>query len=260
MGLPKRMKAVFKFFLFLISLVVTAVLVLRFSEISLPQCGLEYLSRKLSSEDWLIRMDSVKWSFPGKIGINGLRMLNRKKPEAKPFLSAENISCRLSLTRFPWSMKRIMRSVVIQKLKMPRLPDGYYIPDSIEFPGSTDFKECNEPLLLEIPELKSFKLTLIDPDILDLKARDNVLKFDNVHIIFPDRDAKMELNGECELNIQDQRVRGSVHGQARQNNIRPMLQALDITNSYQFVDAFTGVTTPVDAGCKFEVNLRNADL
>ena len=264
------MKAALKFFLFLISLVVAVILVFRLPEMSLPECGLEYLSRKLSSEDWLIRMDSVKWSFPKRLVISGLRMLNRKKPEAKPFLSAENISCRLSLARFPWSMKRIVRSVVIQRLKMPRLPDGYYIPDSIEFPGATDFKECNEPLLLEIPELKSFKLTLIDPDILDLKAsrvtvnqvhaKDNVLKFDNVHIIFPDRDAKMELSGECELNIRDQRVRGNVHGQARQNNIRPMLQALDITNSYQFVDAFTGVTTPVDAGCKFEVNLRNADL
>ena len=39
-----------------------------------------------------------------------------------------------------------------------------------------------------------------------------------------------------------------------------MLQALDIANCYQFVDAFTGVTTPVDAGCRFEVNLRNSDL
>jgi hypothetical protein len=39
-----------------------------------------------------------------------------------------------------------------------------------------------------------------------------------------------------------------------------MLQALDIANCYQFVDAFTGVTVPVDAGCKFDVNLRNSDL
>ena len=86
------------------------------------------------------------------------------------------------------------------------------------------------------------------------------MRFDGVRVMFPDRDANMEVSGSCELDIPKQRIAGSVHGQARQNNIRPMLQALDIANCYQFVDAFTGVTTPVDAGCRFEVNLRNSDL
>ena len=264
------MKAAIKFFLALMSLVVTALLVVRFLEITAPQSALEYLSREASSEDWLVRTDSVKWSFPGRIVIKGLRVYNRKKAESRPFMSAEDVTVRLSLSRLPWSMKRIVKSVIVTRLKMPRLPDGYYMPDSIEFPGSTDFKERNEPLEMEIPEIKSFRLTLVEPDVLDLKAKkvtvekvaakDNVLRFDGVRVMFPDRDAKMEVNGSCELNIPEQRIIGSVHGQARQNNIRPMLQALDISNCYQFVDAFTGVTTPVDAGCRFEVNLRNSDL
>jgi hypothetical protein len=166
--------------------------------------------------------------------------------------------------------ERILKSVTVTGLVMPRLPDGYYIPNSIEFPGSPDFKETDSPLELEIPDFHPFRLTLVEPDILDLKAKratvssvsakENVLRFDGVRVMFPDRNTPMEVNGSCELNIPEQRIYGSVHGQARQSNIRPMLQALDIANCYQFVDAFTGVTVPVDAGCKFDVNLRNSDL
>ena len=187
------MKAAIKFFLALMSLVVTVLLAVRFLEISAPQSVLEYLSREISSEDWLVRTDSVKWSFPGRIVIKGLRVYNRKKAESRPFMSAEDVTVRLSLSRLPWSMKRIVKSVIVTRLKMPRLPDGYYMPDSIEFPGSTDFKERNEPLEMEIPEIKSFRLTLVEPDVLDLKAKkvtvekvaakDNVLRFDGVRVM-----------------------------------------------------------------------------
>ena len=264
------MKAAIKFFLVLISLFLTALLVVRFSEIPLPQCILERISGEISSENWLIRADSVKWSFPGKIKIRGLRMMNRRKPEAQPFLSAESITLRLSLSRLPWDARRIVKSVTASKLKMPRLPDGYYIPDSVEFPGSRDFTETDEPLKLDIPDFSPFSLVLVEPDVLDLRAdgvlvqsvsaRNGLLRFSGVTVHFPDRDVKMNVIGDCELDIPGQRVAGGVHGQTRQHNIRPMLQALDIANSYQFIDAFTGVHTPVDAGCKFEVNLRNGDL
>ena len=264
------MKTAVRFFLFFLVLVLAVLSVVRFLEIAAPQSTLEYVSRKFSSEDWLVRIDSVKWRFPGRIGIKGLRVFDRKKGDAKPFLSAENVTVRLSLSRLPWNLKRIVRAVSVERLRMPRLPDGYYIPDSVEFPGAPDFKERDEPLKLKIPEIKPFRLTLIEPDILDLKARcvtvgdvsahGDVLRFEGVRVEFPDRDAKMEVTGSCELNIPAQRIVGSVHGQTRQGNIRPMLQALDIANCYQFVDAFTGVTTPVDAGCRFEVNLRNSDL
>ena len=78
MGLPKNMKAATKFFLFLALLAATALLVLRFTELSVPEPALEHLSRKVSTEDWLIRFSAVKWSFPGRIKINGLRVLNMK--------------------------------------------------------------------------------------------------------------------------------------------------------------------------------------
>ena len=264
------MKAAFKFFIVLLALLVAVLSALRFTDISLPSSTLEHLLMKLSSDDWLVRADSVKWRFPGRINISGLRLLNRKKAEAEPFLSAETVSARISFSLFSWRAQQLIKSVTVTKLKMPKLTDGYYIPDSVEFPGSYDFTERNSPVELEIPDFSAFALTLVEPNILDLcaktvtarsvSAKNGILRLNGVSIQFPDRDVNMNITGDCELNIPEQKVAGSVHGQARQHNIRPMLQALDIRNSYQFIDAFTGVHTPVDAGCKFEVNLKNSDL
>lgn len=264
------MKAAFKIFLFLLALVAVSLFLLSRFDIRLPDEALERISEEISSTNWLFRIDSIFCRFPGRVRINGVRLLNRRKAESKPFLSVEEIDVRLSLLRFPLKAENLVKSVTVVHPKMPRLPDGYYIPDSIEFPGSYDFIETDEPVEMDIPDFAPFKLTVLDADILDLRAsrvqidavssRCGVLRFANVRVAFPDRDANMEVTGDCELNIPAQRVSGSVHGQARQPNIRPMLQALDITNCYQFIDAFTGVTTPVDAGCRFDVNLRNSDL
>ena len=264
------MKTAFKIFLCILALAAVSFLLLSRFEIRLPQEALERLSDSASSTNWLIRIDSVCCRFPKRIRINGVRLLDRLKAESKPFLSIERIDVHLFLFRLPWRIENLVKSITVVRPKMPRLPDGYYIPDSIEFPGSYDFMETDSPVELDIPDFMPFSLTVIEPDILDLRAKrvlagkvsasSGALRFANVRVELPDRDAKMEVTGECEVDIPAQHVGGSVHGQARQPNIRPMLQALDITNCYQFIDAFTGVTTPVDAGCRFDVNLRNSDL
>ena len=264
------MKAVFKFIFVLFALTATALFLLSRFEICLPPETLDRLSSRASTSNLIVRIDSLSIRFPTRIRANGLRLLDSSKPEARPFLSADRVDARLSFVRFPWRLQNLVKSVTITSLKMPRLPEGYYIPDSIEFPGSYDFTETDSPIELDIPDFAPFKLTLIEPNVLDLKAKTvtvdrvsaahNVLQFSAVRVAFPDRDVPMEVTGDCALDIPAQRVHGSVHGQARQPNIRPMLQALDITNCYQFIDAFTGVTTPVDAGCRFDVNLRNSDL
>ncbi len=264
------MKRAFKIFLLLFAFTCVAFLLLSRVEFNLPQSAVELVSEACSTGDAVFRIESISVRFPKKVRLGGVRMFIGGKPDAKPFLSARRIDVRLSPLKLPWKARDIVKSVTVSGARMPRLPDGYYIPDSIEFPGSYDFTETDEPLELDLPEFSPFRLTLLDADILDLKAEkvvagkvsseDGILRFADVRVLFPDRDARMEVTGECELNVPAQRVSGSVHGQARQPNIRPMLQALDITNCYQFIDAFTGVTTPVDAGCRFDVNLRNSDL
>ena len=264
------MKKAFKIILFLILLIAGIVFLLSRFEVRLPTSAVERISREISSEGWLFRIDSVHCRFPNRMRIAGLRLFNRSKAESKPFLAIEQINVNLALLRLPWRLGNIVKSMTAIRPKMPRLPDGYYIPDSIEFPGSYDFLETNVPVELDLPDISPFRLTVIEPDILDLRAKrvtvgsvsaaNDVLRLSKIRVEFPDRDSRMEVTGDGEVNIPAQRVSGSVHGQARQPNIRPMLQALEITNCYQFIDAFTGVTTPVDAGCQFDVNLRNNDL
>ena len=264
------MKRVFQFFLFLVATALIALFLLTRVEVKLPESIVEHLSDAVSSSNWVCRIDSVHWRFPKKIRISGIRMFNREKADTNPFLSVNRVDVRISLSDRRLKPGRLIKSIAVDGVKMPRLPDGYYIPDSVEFPGQPDFLEKDSPVELELPEFRAFKLAMTNVDILDLRASRvtvgavesarGVLALRDLRVDFPDRDVPMSLTGNAVLDIPGQRVAGDVHGQARQANIRPMLQALDIANSYQFVDAFTGVNLPVDAGCKFEVNLRNSDL
>ncbi|MBQ6136849.1 MAG: hypothetical protein IJI73_05715, partial [Kiritimatiellae bacterium] len=87
MGLPKRMKAAFKIFLSLLALVAVSLFLLSRFDIRLPDEALERISEEISSTNWLFRIDSIFCRFPGRVRINGVRLLNRRKAESKPFLS-----------------------------------------------------------------------------------------------------------------------------------------------------------------------------
>ena len=224
----------------------------------------------MSSSGYVVCLDSVSFKFTRGMRIGGFRVLDRNKVQAAPFISSGKVDVALALERLPWSFERIVREMEISELKFPRLPDGYYIPDSIEFPGQPDFKEVNLPVDVTFPRLATFKLRLVRPDILSVRpemvevsaisVQPKLIRISGVFIKWPDLDARMTLDGSTSVDLYQQTVRGSVHGQARQPNIRPMLGTLEITNCYQFIDAFTGVTTPVDATCQFDVNLVNNDL
>ncbi len=262
---------IFKYFL-LGTLGIVALLVVAVTcfEQRVPAWALERLSARLSTEDFLVRLDSATFRLPRGVRLNGLRVLDRRKLQTAPFLSAGRVELKLALGRLPWRMRRLIREIEVTGLSFPRLPDGYYIPDSIEFPGQPDFREVNMPVDLKFPPMGPFRLVLVRPDVLSVRPQrvvvesvalyPKLLRLAGIFIAWPDRDATMTLDGETTCDLYAQNVRGHVHGQARQPNIRPMLGALEITNCYQFIDAFTGVTTPVDATCQFDVNLVNNDL
>ena len=235
-----------------------------------PDFLLRRLARSVSNADYLVRADSASFRFSHGLKINNLRVFDRRKTAAKPIISASCVDLALNLRRIPWSKRTLLKAVTVTDLRYPRLPDGYYIPDSIEFPGKPDFKEKDEPLVLDLPALQPFSLTLVRPDVLAVTPKKVVarsvsvtpggIRADGIHLDWPDTDAHLELDGFFELNLETQRVEGKVRGLARQHHIRPMLVALDITNSYAFIDSFTRVEKPVDAFCDFDVNLRNNDL
>ncbi len=235
-----------------------------------PDFLLRRITRSLSGTNYLVRANSATFRFSRGLKINNLRVFDRRKTAAQPVISASCVDLALDLRHFPWSRSTMVKAVTITELKYPRLPDGYYIPDSIEFPGRPDFQEKDEPLVLDLPSLQPFQLTLVQPEILGVTPKkvvaDSVsvtpggIRMGGIHLDWPDVDAQLSLDGSFEFNLETQRVQGEVHGLARQHHIRPLLVALDITNSYAFIDSFTHVEKPVDAACAFDANLRNNDL
>lgn len=257
-------------FLFLLCALVLALIAVTFFEQPVPKRVLAKLTDSLSSDEWLVSVDSASFRLSYGLKLRGLKVFNRRKPAAAPVLSAKMADFKLDLGTLPWSAQTLVRHVTITELDYPRLGDGYYIPDSIEFPGQPDFKEKDEPLELSLPNVNPFGVTLIQPNILAVAPKfveishvsvtERTITASGIHLQWSDADTIMPLDGECTLDLDAQLVKGEMHGFARQHNIRPLLVALEVTNSYAFIDSFTQVTAPVKASCTFEVNLRNSDL
>ncbi len=261
-----------------LGLLVLAVAAVLCFEQKVPKSLLDRATAGISTADYLVSADSASFRYSRGLRIRNLRVIDRghnygpKGEPARVVMSAALVDVKLNLRRLPWSRETILRSVTLTDFRYPRLPLGYYIPDSIEFPGQPDFREVNEPVELNLPELRPFKVTLVRPKILGIstplvevpfvEVTSDGLRAMEARVLWPDTDVftPMELRGNVVLDLVGQNLHGEVRGQTRQHHIRPMLVALDITNSYQFIDAFTKVEKPVDASCVFDVNLRNNDL
>ena len=250
-------------------LLLTIAAILLFEQ-PIPDFLLRRITKSLSSGDYLVRADSASFRFSHGIKINNLRVFDRRKKSAQPVLSATCVDISLNLRRIPWSKRTMLKAATITGLHYPRLPDGYYIPDSIEFPGQPDFQEKDEPIELALPLMQPFPLTLIRPDVLDVKPKKvfvesvsvtpSGIRAGGIRLDWPDSDVPQALDGDFEFDLEEQIVKGKVGGLTRQHHIRPLLVALDITNAYPYIDAFTRVEKPVKASCAFDVNLRNNDL
>lgn len=255
---------------------VACLLALVFFEQPVPRPVLDHLTGALSNSNILVTVESASFRFSHGLALRNVRVFERTRhplralEPVEPMLAADLVDLELNLVRIPWARESILKAATVTALRYPRLPEGYYIPDSIEKPGQPDFREVNEPVALDLPDIHPFRLRLVRPDVLGVAPKyvdlphvevsRTGLRAERVHLQWPDSDTLMTLDGGFELDLEAQLVRGEVHGLARQHNIRPMLVALDITNSYQFIDAFTEVERPVSASCQFDVNLRNNDL
>lgn len=268
-------------YVFCISLAVATLVlveVLCFEQ-DIPAPVLRMLENRLSKSapGLLVTAESASFRFARGLTVRNLRVFDRNPhpmradKSTKPLvMSAARVDLRLDLWRLPWEPEALLKGVTLVDFRYPRLPEGYYIPDSIEKPGQPDFREVDEPVRLKLPTIRPFRVRLERPDILSVAPKfldipqvevtPNGFRAENMRMQLPDSDVPVVLEGGLSLDLDAQSLSGEVHGRVRQHNVRPMLVALDITNSYQFIDAFTHVEPPVRAVCRYDVNLCNNDL
>ena len=201
-------------------------------------------------ENISVKFDSIEFGLRAGFTVRGLRVYERSVySTSDPVLSAESVT-----VDYP------ARQVRAVGLKFPRLPDSYYAPGNFE---------RNERVEFDLPSTERFSVVLERPDILsvtpervmlDVVAGPRRVDFERIRLNWADEDAKMFIDGHCYVDLDEQRVAGEVRGLARQPNIRPMLVALDVPVSLPYFDGFTGVTNPVPAVCRWNVNLVNNDF
>ena len=160
-----------------LAFVLIAVFALVFFEHKVPKSLLARITDKMSNQDVLVTAEDASFRFSRGIKVRNLRVFARRRHPMKakeppaPMMSAALVDMELDLRSIPWDWENMIKGVTIVDLKYPRLPEGYYVPDSVEFPGQPDFKETNEPLQLDLPTLRPFRVTLVRPDVLSVAPK-----------------------------------------------------------------------------------------
>ena len=198
----------------------------------------------------VFKCDSASFGFRLGARMRGIRLYDRERMDpVKVVVSADSASVDFFLRR-----------VRIVGLKIPRLHDGYYLPGNLERNGRLD---------VEIPDVPSFSLTLIRPDVFGIapervvatvRTNPRRVEFDDVRVSWPDIDCAMSVNGSVYIDFDEQRFHAVARGEARQSHIRPLLVTLDVPSAISYMDAFTGVTEPVPVSASWDVNLLNNDF
>lgn len=221
-----------------------------FREERLPGRWLDRIFDRYVPDGLMLQVDSVSFGFRHGIHIRGLRLYDRTSKDAlAPIVSADSIGC------FP-----LFRRLRIEGLRYDRLPDSYYAEGN---------QERNERVECRFPELGRIAVTLVRPDILGIRPEtltfDTVVSptridFEKMHLVWPDRDARMEVDGTCYVDLDRQEIYGEIRGLARQAHIRPLLVAVDVPVALPYMDGFTDVPEPCKSWCAWKIDLVRSDF
>lgn len=243
-----------------------------FRQQRLPRFLVGKICEKCSSGDLVVSCDEISVGFRHGVHFLGVRLYDRaRKDDLKPVFSADSVSVWL-----------ITRRVSVTAAKLPRLHDGYY---GIEKPSAPSFPDGDgdgrgdglEFAKIELPRLPDFTLELIRPEILgvapervEMRVRTELKKadFTNIHLDWPDQDFRMWLDGYCTMDFGAQLLIGEVAGTARQEHIRPLLVALYLPVSYEYMggypdtgtSGFTEVQGPVPVVCRWKYDFAASDF
>ena len=221
-----------------------------FFEQRIPCDWIERFLEGRIGDRFIVHLNKVSFGFRRGLHVRGLSIFDTgSENPAQATVAADAIDF------YPF-----LRRIRIERLKYARLPESYYAP------GNT---ERNKPVECTLPDAGDFRVTLIRPDILAVKPEQVDFKleisprrvdFSRIHLVWPDKDVKMEIDGRCYVDFDRQEVFGDIGGLARQGHIRPMLVAIDVPVALPYMDGFTEVPEPCNARCSWKVDLVRSDL
>ena len=188
-----------------------------------------------------------------RVAVHGFSIVDRSRRDpSEPLFSARSVVAEV-----------FSRRLTVVAARMARLHDAYYEEGPYAEPLG------DRPIDFRFPFLPKFTLVLERPSILgveparvqaDVVSREKRLDFTSIHLDWPRRERAMSIDGSCRVDLAARRVSGKVRGLATQALIRPLIVALDLPAALEYIDAFTGVTEPVPAGCTWDVNLVDNDF
>lgn len=244
-ALMKTVKVAFAVFCFFLVL-------LAVRDQRVPTSVLDWICRRVSSASAVVNCQSATVGFRRGIRLSGLRVFNpHSRRPLEPVLSGDVLEIR-----------PLSRRIVAEGVRYPRLPDSYYDHDD----DGADAREPPPAMELTLPRLPTLAVELLRPSILGVDAErvslrvrssSGRMEFDDIALSWPDSERRTGLGGSCVIDAKDMRLEGRVDGTARQANIRPLMVALDLPIACTYIDAFTGVTEPVPAGCGWKVDLAS---
>lgn len=233
-----------------LALLVIYVISLFFREQELPRFAVKMISSRLSNKAVEVKLSGARFGFAHGFTITGIKIYDLTRLQKD-----EAIATASSVSIDP-----IRHKIHIVNLSYPRLPDSYY---------ASGYVERNEPLIISLPDLHDFRLILDSPDILGIAptrataqvlVRRNMILLDEIHVDWPDADARLGVDGYFRIDLNEQRAHGVARGLATQEHIRPLMVALDIPSALPYFDAFTEVPASVNAAGDFDVDLVNNDF
>lgn len=237
----------FAFFLFIVSLF--------FRSQELPPFLVGKIVDRISSDSFYIKCDGASFGFRHGITLSHVSVHDIKNDDLlkKPLVSADFIHLNF-----------FTRTIRIVSPSYQRLPMEYY----------SEVNENAEDSLgaasnLDLPDVADFGIVFEFPDILGLKL-DSVsanvcvsgrkLLVNDITIDLPSREGRTTLRGDFSLDFNSMKIWAQVSGHAKQSQIRPFLEVLDIQCSLPYVDAFTELPSPVPSKLEVDADLITGDL
>ena len=226
-----------------------------FREERIPGSWAEGLISRVLPPGIVVRLDSFSYGVCDGICARGVRVIDeRRQNPDECILSAEAISTH-----------PLFRRINVVGLAYHRLPDAYYSGSAAH--GAS--RQANAKRSFAFPDLGVWDVRLERPTVLGVcprslelgaALRPDRLDLTRMHLVWPEDDVLMEVDGTCYVDLVRRRVHGFVEGLARQHHIRPLLETLAVDVALPYMDAFTEVKEPCATRCEWNVNLENLDF